>query len=514
MLSLTNEITSISTSMGNSQNLQFIETPSSRCYFGVHKDAQKNLDFSIVREQIIAKLGLEANIRFVQVIGDSGRFSFKGTLQTKHFLNSHLTENNFVLWGLTGKEDNKLKVREVNQLVTEWLRQNPVRFTRAMANIVDKTCDAIEKWGCSYPEEVKNIFYVGGGSTFGDDTPSSDGLTQVGLLCGGGVQSGLQAINFLLSGVPIYGIYNTRGENNPDTFHKGLGEYLTYFSAGEFLHMLQMRDAKSQEEVEQFKAEYFKTRYLFNPSRDDASTKQALWDEAWGKFIDHKLWERLDLCSFKDVGRTIDQYVKGQVTAPKSQQQHIIITGAPGSGKSSVIDRLKALGMSVVNEAATDVILAEQRKGVVDPWAQGGFREKVVSLQKARRIDAEVIPSDFIYFDRNEIDTLTYCLHLGANPTDKLVSRVQEVVDGRFYNTTVFLIKNLGFCEQNQVRCEDQDEALVIEEMLLESYQKLGFRVVIIPPKSVEERVDEISSYLCYAPEAEKIKRAGLKGLI
>ncbi len=505
MLSLTNEITSISQIMGSSQEIQFIETQNNRRYFGVHKDAQKKLDFSIVREQIIAKLGLEANTRFVQVIGDSGRFSYKGTLQTKHFLNSHLSDKDFVLWGFTGKEDTILKVREVNQLVTEWLRQNPVRFNRAMANVVDKTRDAIEKWGCSYPEEVKNIFYVGGDSTYGDDTHSSDRLTQVGLLCGGGVQSGLQAFNFLDLGMPIYGIYNTRGANNPDTFHKGLGEYLTYFSAGEFLHMLQLRGAKTQEEVEQFKDEYFKTRYLFNPSRDDASTKQALWDEAWAKFIDHKLWERLDLCNFKDIGRTIDQYVKGQVTAPQSHQEHIIITGAPGSGKSSVIDRLKALGSSVVNEAATDVIVAQQRKGVVDPWAQGGFREKVVRLQKARRIDAEVIPSDLIFFDRSEIDTLTYCLHLGDYPTDKLVRHVQEVVDGRFYNTTVFLIKNLGFCEQNKVRCEDLDEALVIEQMLLESYQRLGFKVVIIPPKSVEERVEQIRSYLVYDPKTEHI---------
>jgi len=492
MLSLTNEIRSVAELMGNSQDLQFIETANNRRYFGVHKNAQEKLDFSLVRNEIITKLGLDANIRFVQVIGDSGRFSYKGTLQTKHFLNSHLSDNDFVLWGLTGKEDNVLNVREVNQLVTEWLRQNPVRFNKALANIVDKTCDAIEKWGCSYPEEVKNIFYVGGGSTFGDDTTSSDRLTQVGLLCGGGVQSGLQAINLMLLGVRIYGIYNTRGENNPDTFHKGLGEYLTYFSAGEFLHMLQMSGAKTREEVEQFKAEYFKTRYLFNPSRDDASTKQALWDEAWAKFIDHRLWERLDLCSFKDVGRTIDQYVKGQVMAPQGHQKRIIITGAPGSGKTSVTERLKALGSCVINEAATDVIVAEQRKGIADPWAQTGFREKVATLQMARRIDAEVKPDDTIYFDRSEIDTLTYCLHLGDYPTKQLVERVQEVVDGRFYSTTVFVIENLGFCEQNQVRCEDQDEAVVIEQMLLESYQRLGFKVIKVPPMSVEERVEFI----------------------
>ena len=40
-----------------------------------------------------------------------------------------------------------------------------------------------------------------------------------------------------------------------------------------------------------------------------------------------------------------------------------ILTGAPGSGKTSILRALGARGYSVVSEAATDVIADEQAHG-------------------------------------------------------------------------------------------------------------------------------------------------------
>ena len=44
-----------------------------------------------------------------------------------------------------------------------------------------------------------------------------------------------------------------------------------------------------------------------------------------------------------------------------AQIKRFIFTGAPGSGKTSVIKELEKLGHAVIHEAATDVIAEEQR---------------------------------------------------------------------------------------------------------------------------------------------------------
>src|SRR6516164_8547641 len=47
-----------------------------------------------------------------------------------------------------------------------------------------------------------------------------------------------------------------------------------------------------------------------------------------------------------------------------------ILTGTPGSGKTSLLHELKSQGYSVVEEAATDVIALEHRCGNLEPWMQ------------------------------------------------------------------------------------------------------------------------------------------------
>ena len=48
--------------------------------------------------------------------------------------------------------------------------------------------------------------------------------------------------------------------------------------------------------------------------------------------------------------------------------KRFILTGTPGSGKTSVIKELEKLGHAVIHEAATAVISIEQAKGLERPW--------------------------------------------------------------------------------------------------------------------------------------------------
>ena len=63
-----------------------------------------------------------------------------------------------------------------------------------------------------------------------------------------------------------------------------------------------------------------------------------------------------------------------------------ILTGAPGAGKTSILQILAARGYPVVAEAATDVIAAEQARGVAEPWQDPVFIDKIIQLQRIRQL--------------------------------------------------------------------------------------------------------------------------------
>lgn len=290
-----------------SGGLEFIEREGKRI-FGVHKDNQNALHFQTVRAHILQNLGVHPDTKTVQIVGDSGRFSLEGTKNGKEFLEKRLPKNHLILWGYTGKESEN-GCTEVNQMVNQLIEADPSFLKNSLANVVDfHTVEAITKWGCSIAPNNQNFYLVYGNAKFGDDMISSDYLTDEAFIIEGGIQSFGQLCNFISKGIPSQGIYNLRGENNPDGFNAEKGQFLTYFSTCEFIDQLKKKieneGSLTKVQVENFKNDYLKPqkgpeRHLFNPSRADASTKQALFDTAWKQFIEKSLWMKLDLCIFQ-----------------------------------------------------------------------------------------------------------------------------------------------------------------------------------------------------------------------
>ena len=67
--------------------------------------------------------------------------------------------------------------------------------------------------------------------------------------------------------------------------------------------------------------------------------------------------------------------------------KRFILTGAPGSGKTSILRVLAATGYAVVDEAATDVNLALLAAGDTEPWTDPMFIQRIAVLQRQRRED-------------------------------------------------------------------------------------------------------------------------------
>jgi len=80
-----------------------------------------------------------------------------------------------------------------------------------------------------------------------------------------------------------------------------------------------------------------------------------------------------------------------------------ILTGTPGSGKTSILHELKSQGYCVVEEAATDVIARELRRGNLEPSSRPDFIDAIVCLQKHRQLEAVMGSGEIQWYDRSPV---------------------------------------------------------------------------------------------------------------
>ncbi|MCZ4708090.1 AAA family ATPase [Legionella pneumophila] len=174
--------------------------------------------------------------------------------------------------------------------------------------------------------------------------------------------------------------------------------------------------------------------------------------------------------------------------AKELMNQFYILTGAPGSGKTSMLAELAKRGFPVIDEPARRV-LAQQRlidgEGVYD---KNPFLFKELMLSRML-YDYENAPKyDLVFFDRGLPDLIAYSKCFGLDIGSELkASRINQ------YNSTVFFAPAW---EQIYINDEERqlsfEAAQVFENDLRQAYSELGYQLVDIPLTTVSERVNFI----------------------
>jgi predicted ATPase len=159
-----------------------------------------------------------------------------------------------------------------------------------------------------------------------------------------------------------------------------------------------------------------------------------------------------------------------------------VITGAPCSGKTAVIQMLEQRGYKVVHEVARAYIDNELTRGKTlpeikaDEWA---FEHHI--LMEKVRIESRLNKDEIIFFDRGVPDSIAYYKLNRLDDTEPF----QKSGEVRYQN--VFLFERLRFLT-DPVRSEDEKTALRLNRLIEESYQSLGYDIIYVPLLSIEER--------------------------
>jgi predicted ATPase len=171
-------------------------------------------------------------------------------------------------------------------------------------------------------------------------------------------------------------------------------------------------------------------------------------------------------------------------TSFRVQTNWHVITGAPSSGKSTLIDQLADKGFQMVPETARLYIEREMAKGrTIHP-----IRANAAALQRGIKdmqseIEQDLRANDVLFLDGAVPGSLAYYRVFGLNPNEILT----ECFHHRY--ASVFMLDPLPFQTDDQRVEEIAAIAGYLDEWHTRDYSALGYSVVRVPAFPPEERL-------------------------
>ena len=172
------------------------------------------------------------------------------------------------------------------------------------------------------------------------------------------------------------------------------------------------------------------------------------------------------------------------------KNRKIVITGGPGTGKSSIINRLEEKGEKCLHEISRQVTLEAQKEGIDQLFLEQPllFSEKLLEGRLNQYLEAKEYKSDHIFIDRGLPDVVAYMDYFDTN--------YPEIFNKTCQNNRYDLIFILPpwkeiYISDNE-RYESYEEALKISSYLYSTYRRYGYDPIEVPKLSVEERTSFI----------------------
>lgn len=165
-----------------------------------------------------------------------------------------------------------------------------------------------------------------------------------------------------------------------------------------------------------------------------------------------------------------------------------IVTGGPGSGKSSLISSMALKGFPAMPEAGRAIIQDQVMiGGSALPWENRlAFAELMLSWEL--RSYKEAVKFDGpVFFDRGVPDVTGYLRLCGL----EVPAHIWKAAQCFRYNKLVFLAPpwEAIYCLDVERR-QSWAEAVATAKAMTDVYEELGYEVCLLPLVSVEERVE------------------------
>lgn len=175
----------------------------------------------------------------------------------------------------------------------------------------------------------------------------------------------------------------------------------------------------------------------------------------------------------------------------------IVITGGPGTGKSSVIHELEASGHHCFHEVIRSMTLEAKKQGdpvhfVSNPLAfvadPDTFNQRIFEARLGHFKEGRELARRVVFFDRGIPDVLAYMDFFGQSYDPEFVAACQT----HRYDKVLLLPPWKAIYTSDNERLESFEEAREIHNHLLATYERFGYAPVLVPEGSVKDRAAHI----------------------
>ncbi|MFS0771979.1 AAA family ATPase [Sphingomonas sp. 1P08PE] len=171
-----------------------------------------------------------------------------------------------------------------------------------------------------------------------------------------------------------------------------------------------------------------------------------------------------------------------------------VVTGGPGSGKTSLIDALSAEGIRCMPEAGRAIIRDQvDIGGTALPWDDREAFAALMLAHELRSYREAVEAGGPVIFDRGIPDVIGY-LRLCGLPVPAMVLRAAEQ---RRYASRVFIAPPWpAIFGQDAERKQTAAEAEATFHAMVDAYSGLGYELVTLPYGSIAERARFVRGHI------------------
>ncbi len=170
--------------------------------------------------------------------------------------------------------------------------------------------------------------------------------------------------------------------------------------------------------------------------------------------------------------------------------KRIVITGGPGTGKSSIINELIKRGYTCLEEISRQVTLEAQKEGIDQLFLTNPilFSERLLTGRHQQYLDSLELTADFVFFDRGVPDILAYMDFIG----DDFPQHFINICKNCSYDYVFILKPWQDIYTSDNERYENFNQAVKIHKHLLSTYQNYNYNLLDVPFDTVEKRTDYI----------------------
>lgn len=158
-----------------------------------------------------------------------------------------------------------------------------------------------------------------------------------------------------------------------------------------------------------------------------------------------------------------------------------VLSGAPCTGKTTIIQKLKNKGYKTLEEGAAKI--GKKAKETEKKFDDLLFEFRKNQLEKIRH------KQEIFFSDRSIIDGIAFSKIKNHKVPDKILNYLEKTKYSK-----VFIMEPLGFYESNENRQFPKEKQNPIHKTLIKTYQTFGYDPILVPAKSAKERTDFILS--------------------